>query len=80
MMGRQMRGPGWGLRANTGAGLRGPTGVGFVWGKAYPGHRSLGGPFTDARPPVMPGSPQQHRQLFRTLREWEVAPGSVGVW
>lgn len=50
MMGRQMRGPGWGLRANTGAGLRGPTGVGFVWGKAYPGHRSLGGPFTDARP------------------------------
>lgn len=34
MMGRQMRGPGWGLRANTGAGLRGPTGVGFVWGMA----------------------------------------------
>lgn len=86
MMGRQMRGPGWGLRANTGVGLRGPTGVGFVWGMAdvCGARRILGtapwvGPL-QMRDPVMPGSPQQHRQLFRTLREWEVAPRTAGVW
>lgn len=61
MMGRQMRGPGWGLRANTGAGLRGPTGVGFVWGMAdvCGARRILGtapwvGPLQMCAPPSCP--------------------------
>lgn len=61
--------------------------MGLVWDMAdvcgarrIPGTSPWMGPFTDVHPFFRPGFPQQPRQLFCTLREWEVAQESVGVW